>query len=62
MLRIPTVQSAVYAGRDIAYDDRFASESNPTPLTVGGRLGSYAHYDMDKSIAAALAVDIATWE
>ena len=43
-----------------AYNDRFASESNPVPLTVGGRLGSYAYYDMDKSIAAALAVDIAT--
>ena len=43
-----------------AYNDRFARESNPIPLTVGGRLGSYVYYDMDKSIAAALAVDLPT--
>ena len=27
-------------------------------LIVGGRLGEYRYYDMDKSIAAALAVEI----
>ena len=38
--------------------DSFNAEaaSNGGKLIVGGRLGEYRYYDMDKSIAAALAV------
>ena len=38
----------------------FNAEAAPSggKLIVGGRLGEYRYYDMDKSIAAALAVEI----
>jgi len=38
---------------------RYRDESAKIPnLVVGGRLGAYRYYDMDKSIAAALALDL----
>ena len=40
--------------------DSFNVEAAPNggKLTVGGRLGEYRYYDMDKSIAAALTITI----
>ena len=35
------------------------SHSNPKlPLTIGGRLGQYKYFDMDKSIQAALELKL----
>ena len=40
--------------------ERYRAEAAKTPrLTVGGRLGEYRYYDMDKSIEAALKVELA---
>lgn len=38
---------------------RYAAEAAKIPsLVLGGRLGAYKYFDMDKSVAAALAIDI----
>ena len=38
---------------------RYMEEASKVPgLTVGGRLGAYRYFDMDRSVEAALAVDV----
>ena len=39
--------------------EKYREEAAKIPnLVVGGRLGGYKYFDMDQSIAAALAVEI----
>jgi len=50
---------AKYQEEVVRLNERLNPSTPQTSLVVGGRLGGYKYYDMDKSIAAALKLEIA---